>query len=103
MKYRFLILVLIAFIHLTSDSSAQVREVKFNTIDSLLKQSPEAPIVMNFWATWCKPCIQELPFFEELYKNYSASGVKVVMVSLDFKRELETRVKPFVQKKQYGF
>jgi thiol-disulfide isomerase/thioredoxin len=56
------------------------------------------PIVMNFWATWCKPCVQELPYFEELNKNYSASGLKVVMVSLDFKRELESRLKPFVQK-----
>ena len=83
---------------LSLNSVAQVREVKFNTIDSLLHQSPDVPIVMNFWATWCKPCVQELPYFEELNKNYSASGLKVVMVSLDFIRELETRVKPFVQK-----
>src|SRR6187431_1826690 len=98
MNQRILILILSFFFQLSFTSSAQVREVKFNTIDSLLRLSPETPVVINFWATWCKPCVQELPYFEELHKNYSASGVKVIMVSLDFKRELETRVKPFVQK-----
>jgi thiol-disulfide isomerase/thioredoxin len=98
MNPRILIIILGFLLQLSSTSSAQVREVKFNTIDSLLHFSPEMPIVINFWATWCKPCVQELPYFEELHKKYSASGVKVVMVSLDFKRELESRVKPFVQK-----
>jgi len=97
MNYRTLLFFFLPFF-ITLNSSAQVREVKFNTIDSLLHLSPENPIVLNFWATWCKPCVQELPYFEELNKNYSASGVKVVMVSLDFKREIETRVKPFVLK-----
>src|SRR5436190_25226 len=98
MNQRISIFIVCTFLLLSLNSHAQVREVKFNTIDSLLHQSPDVPIVMNFWATWCKPCVQELPYFEELNKNYSASGLKVVMVSLDFKRELETRVKPFVQK-----
>jgi thiol-disulfide isomerase/thioredoxin len=98
MNPRILIFILSCFVQLSFTSSAQVREVKFNTIDSLLHLSPEMPIVINFWATWCKPCVQELPYFEELHKNYSASGVKVVMVSLDFKKDLESRVKPFVQK-----
>jgi thiol-disulfide isomerase/thioredoxin len=95
---RILILFLLFSFQLSFNSTAQVREVKFNTIDSLLHQSPEIPIVVNFWATWCKPCVQELPYFEELNKNYSASGVRVILVSLDFKRELDNRVKPFIQK-----
>jgi len=98
MNHRILIFILSSLLPLSFTSSAQVREVKFNTIDSLLHLSPDMPVVINFWATWCKPCVQELPYFEELHKNYSASGVKVVMVSLDFKRELESRLKPFVQK-----
>jgi len=95
---RNLTLVLCFLFQLTLNSSAQVPVVKFNTIDSLLHMSPEMPMVINFWATWCKPCVQELPYFEEVNKNYSASGVKVILVSLDFKRELDNRVKPFVQK-----
>ena len=98
MNQRILIFAVCFLLQLSIQSAAQVREVKFNTIDSLLRLSPETPIVINFWATWCKPCVQELPYFEQLNKNFLGAGVKVVMVSLDFKRELDTRVKPFVLK-----
>jgi len=98
MNHRSIIFIISSLLQISFTSFGQVREVKFNTIDSLLHQSPDVPIVVNFWATWCKPCVQELPYFEELNKNYSALGIKMVMVSLDFKRDLESRVKPFVQK-----
>lgn len=78
--------------------NAQSRIIKFHTIDSLLHQRSDTIVVLNFWATWCKPCISELPYFEELNKNYKTSKVKVILISLDFKREFETRVKPFIKK-----
>ena len=40
--------------------------------------------LIDFWATWCKPCIKELPAFEELNARYQDKGLKVVLVSLDF-------------------
>ena len=98
MKHRFLVFLLSCLLQHPIISKAQVREVKFNTIDSVLHLSPDVPVVMNFWATWCKPCVQELPYFEELNKNYSASGLKVIMVSMDFKKDIESRLKPFVLK-----
>ncbi len=39
--------------------------------------------VINFWATWCKPCIEELPYFEALSQTYQDGSVKVLLVSLD--------------------
>ena len=42
--------------------------------------------VVNFWATWCAPCVKELPYFEQL--NSENKNVKVVLVSLDFKNNL---------------
>lgn len=79
-------------------ANAQPRVVKFSSIDSLLHTHSDTIIVLNFWATWCKPCVTELPYFEMLNKNYASSGVKVVLASLDFKREFETRLKPYVEK-----
>ena len=72
---------------------AQPRLVKFSAIDSLLHSTPAEPLVLNFWATWCAPCIKELPYFERLDKNF-----RVVLVSLDFKREFENRLIPYVKK-----
>lgn len=55
--------------------------------------------VINFWATWCAPCVAELPAFEQLNKKYAGQKVQVVLVSNDFKKQVETKVKPFVREK----
>ena len=56
--------------------------------------------VLNFWATWCAPCVEELPSFEKLNKAYADKKVKVILISTDFKRNVESSVKPFVKKKK---
>lgn len=55
--------------------------------------------IINFWATWCGPCVKELPFFEEIGKKYQGSDVEVILVSLDFAKYLDRQVKPFINKK----
>jgi len=95
---RVLLLVIIISGFQLKVANAQPRVVKFSSIDSLLHTHSDTIIVLNFWATWCKPCVTELPYFEMLNKNYASSGVKVVLASLDFKREFETRLKPYVEK-----
>ncbi|MDC7996156.1 TlpA disulfide reductase family protein [Altibacter sp. HG106] len=64
-----------------------------------LQPEDDMTYVINFWATWCKPCIEEMPAFESLRKNYEAKKVKVVLVSLDLPKLLEKQVIPFVEKK----
>ncbi len=44
--------------------------------------------VVNFWATWCKPCVQEMPFFEEAASKFSSQKVKIIYVSLNSLKEL---------------
>lgn len=69
-------------------------------IGNLLKRinQPDTHYVVNFWATWCKPCIQELPAFDSLYAATKNTKVKVILVSLDFKEDLDAKVNPFLQK-----
>lgn len=55
-------------------------------------------VVVNFWATWCNPCREEIPDFVELYKEYRGRGVEIIGVSLD--KGKEERVKAFV--KEFG-
>ncbi|MEM7187507.1 MAG: TlpA disulfide reductase family protein [Bacteroidota bacterium] len=52
--------------------------------------------VINFWATWCKPCVKELPAFEKVGETYKDRSVEVVLVSLDFPEHLDSRVVPFI-------
>ncbi len=60
-------------------------------------QNSEIVTVINFWATWCKPCVEELPYFENLHKKYSKDQLKVILVSLDFIEDIDTKVKPFLK------
>jgi len=56
--------------------------------DYLRNLSPDTTYVINFWATWCAPCVKELPYFEQLREDNEMKPFKVVLVSLDFKSKL---------------
>lgn len=73
---------------------------KFEDLEPLFRFDNDTTYVINFWATWCKPCIKELPYFEKLNSSYKDKKVKVVLVSLDFPKKVESNLVPFVQKKQ---
>lgn len=70
----------------------------FDQFEPLLKQTDDKVYIINFWATWCKPCIKELPYFEQLNANFSKQEVEVVLVSLDFPEQINTHLIPFIQK-----
>jgi thiol-disulfide isomerase/thioredoxin len=53
---------------------------------------------VNFWATWCKPCVEELPDFKTVQKELKSQPVVFLYVSLDFKSQLNSRVLPFLKK-----
>lgn len=55
--------------------------VKIDDLQKLIEQKSDKILVMNFWATWCAPCIKELPQFEQL--NASRNDVDVRLVSID--------------------
>jgi thiol-disulfide isomerase/thioredoxin len=55
--------------------------------------------VLNFWATWCRPCIEELPDFERVRTELADKNVHFILVSLDFKSDLDKKVIPFIARK----
>ncbi len=69
----------------------------YATLEKTILNDEKTTYVVNFWATWCAPCIKELPYFEKL--NSENKNIKVVLVSLDFKNQYESKLIPFVEKK----
>ncbi|MEZ4918667.1 MAG: TlpA disulfide reductase family protein [Saprospiraceae bacterium] len=69
----------------------------FAQLEERIDDGAERILVINFWATWCKPCIEELPYFEALHCQYASKKLGVLLVSLDFKSQKEKRLRPFLQ------
>jgi thiol-disulfide isomerase/thioredoxin len=70
----------------------------FNEFEKYLNFEDGNIYVVNFWATWCAPCIKELPYFEKINELFSGKNVKVILVSLDFPKLYEKKLIPFIQK-----
>ncbi|GAA4196216.1 hypothetical protein GCM10022289_01590 [Pedobacter jeongneungensis] len=95
-------LYIIAFYLLYSFNlhAQQVKLIKVSQLESRIKQGKDTTYVINFWATWCKPCVKELPEFEKYKMAVKGKPVKVILVSTDLKSKLESGVQPFVKAHQ---
>jgi thiol-disulfide isomerase/thioredoxin len=76
-----------------------VGELDSEGLISLTTQSNDTTYVINFWATWCSPCVKEIANFEKLHQDHSNEKLKVILVSLDFTNQVEKRVIPFLEEK----
>lgn len=90
--------LLISF--LSFGAKAQVKLLTLNELELRMAKGNDTTYVVNFWATWCGPCVEELPSFEKLQADYRTKPLKVILLSLDFKSKLATAVIPFVEKHQ---
>lgn len=72
----------------------------FENFEYLLNINDGKTRVINFWATWCKPCVAELPYFELINSRYPDKEVEVILVSLDLPNQVKTKLIPFVKKQR---
>lgn len=92
---------LLVFILSGGVSQAQeVEVIKFPDLEKIISEQDGKVKVINFWATWCKPCIKELPYFEALQQENEGKGLQVYLISFDDVENLENRVKPFIEKRE---
>ncbi|TLV01356.1 TlpA disulfide reductase family protein [Dyadobacter luticola] len=77
----------------------QIRVIKYLELREILDKPGDSTLVVNFWATWCLPCVTELPHFEKISAQYAKKKVKVLLVSLDAASLLKKKVEPFVVRK----
>ena len=96
MKLSYLVLFLL-FVNCTTAPKIEVSSLSYSELKPMLHQEGSKTYVVNFWATWCAPCIKELPYFEALNKN---QNIDVLLVSLDFPQHKESRLMPFIKKNQ---
>ena len=106
MRFPYITASFVCFFICIAPKPTKAQSVEFAVYDSFaqleqrIEQGNERVLVINFWATWCKPCIKELPFFEALQSRYATKKLGVLLVSLDFKSQKDKRLLPFLERNQ---
>ncbi len=67
-----------------------------------LQHYREKILILNFWATWCKPCLEEMPLLVSIQERYAEKGVQVVAVSAD-QKDTQNRIRPFLDRFKVNF
>ena len=71
----------------------------FDDLEPLFNQRNDTTYVINFWATWCKPCVEEMPYFEEYHEATKGEKTRLILVSLDFPKQYEKSLIPFINRR----
>jgi thiol-disulfide isomerase/thioredoxin len=95
------ILVTATFLLITSFGFSQsIKKVKITEVEEYIKNS-DHPIVLNCWATWCAPCVEEIPYFMQTVKQYSDQKVELLLVSCDFANSYPNKILDLIKKKHF--
>jgi len=92
-----IILLLVFAFSLTSANAQEIKKWKVQDLEAAIKNA-DKPTIINFWATFCKPCIEELPYFQETAKKYDSAGVQLILVSLDLPQAYPKKISAFAAK-----
>ncbi len=98
MKYLFTLLIIFAGINFLSAQGFE--KISMDSLMLRLQQAKH-PVVLNIWATWCAPCVEELPYLNEGVAAFEQEGVELWLLSMDFKKDLEKALPEFIQKNAY--
>ena len=94
-------LITLWFLYFPTEINAErsIPVYDFEAFEPILHRQSDTLYVVNFWATWCKPCVKELGAFDALERRFPGEKIKVILVSLDFEENIEKQVKPFLARK----
>ncbi len=74
---------------------------KITDVEQYIADSRDEVLVINFWATFCKPCVAEIPFFISTVEKYKSSKVSLLLVSLDLPSFYPKKIASFVKKNRF--
>ena len=85
----------------SAGSGLSITEVTGEDAKNLVKESGARVVLINVWATWCAPCVEEFPDIVRLYRTYRDRGLDLILISADFHGT--TKVEDFLKKQGVDF
>lgn len=73
-----------------------VQKIKITDLEKTIAES-DHPLIVNFWATFCVPCVKEIPYFQQTVARYQQQQVELILVSLDLPDYYPAKIASFVQ------
>lgn len=103
-KLPLFIVILCSFLSVSAQEvpSINIKKTDGSTISTDSIHNDGKPMIISFWATWCKPCVKELTAIAEVYEEWQEKGIKLVAISIDDQRTFNN-VAPFVNGKDWPF
>lgn len=103
---RFLIVIIVSLIPIVSIAQ-EIKKIKITELEKIISES-KTPLIINFWATWCKPCLEEIPYFMKETKKHSSSfgstdSLQLLLVSLDMEEDFPKKIRKAVRKNKINF
>jgi thiol-disulfide isomerase/thioredoxin len=101
-KIIYSLLFIVFTFNINQINAQEIPKWKLADLQAAIKNA-EKPTIFNFWATFCKPCIEELPHFQQLVKKYDTAGVRLILVSMDMSESYPSKLKSFAAKREITF
>ena len=79
--------------------SQEAQKIKITDLEKIISES-QGPLIVNFWATFCKPCLEEIPLFQKMQSKYEKDGLQILFVSLDLQDDYPKKVNAFIKKRK---
>jgi thiol-disulfide isomerase/thioredoxin len=77
--------------------------VEFKDVQRLIKQRSDTTYILNFWASWCAPCLAEMPAFRKFMASQEGAPIRMVLISLDFEKHYDKQFRKAIQDNQLDF
>jgi thiol-disulfide isomerase/thioredoxin len=97
---KYFLLIIIFGLGISQVNAQQIKKIKISDLETYIQKS-DHPLIINFWATYCGPCIKEIPYFEKLAAQKKDKNVELLLVSLDLPDYYPSKIVSFVKEKSF--